>query len=173
MIEYREARINDAKEVGLLHASNYCVNNQIEATEALRAEFVELWENRISQHSVDQFILLASNDIGFMGFVCVYGSKDSHWGSLIDNLHVSNKARRMGIASSLCIKAEEWLSLKYGDLPVYLLVLESNLAARKLYEKFKGRCVETLAMETHGGNIVNNCRYVWTQPNQLRQLPGS
>lgn len=164
MIEYRRAHVDDAPSLGRIHAQNFCANNKQELTTSLTAEFGDLWKKRLLEQKANQLILVAAENKTPLGFVCVFGDEDPKWGSLIDNLHVSDSARRKGFGSSLLKQAFAWLLAHYKDEAVYLLVLESNSVARALYEGFGGECIETLESETHGGSRVKNCRYTWESP---------
>jgi ribosomal protein S18 acetylase RimI-like enzyme len=60
-------------------------------------------------------------------------SPDSKAVCVISNLAVSAKARRRGIAKTLCAEAEA-LASDWGHQEMHLLVESENTAARKLYE---------------------------------------
>jgi ribosomal protein S18 acetylase RimI-like enzyme len=172
VIEYRQARLSDSKAIALLHVRNFRVNNKGKFTEAfldsdLPAELIQLWEGRLDQPAENQFVQVALDGANLHGFVCAYSAHDSRWGSLIDNLHVGQSARKTGVGSSLMKQAGSWLTPRHSGMPVYLLVLESNSVARRFYERLGACNAETLAMETHGGTMVRNCRYTWPRPQKM------
>jgi ribosomal protein S18 acetylase RimI-like enzyme len=171
VIEYRQARLSDAQAIGLLHARSFRENVRGEFTDAfldadLPAELLQLWQGRLDRPPENQFVQVALDDANLLGFVCAYGAHDSQWGSLIDNLHVVHSARKTGVGSSLMKQAGAWLTSRYSDMAVYLLVLESNSVARRFYERLGTRNAETSTMETHGGAVVRSCRYTWPRPQR-------
>ena len=156
----------------MLHAQNFRENNSGVFTDAflhaeLPAELLQLWHARFNQPTENQLIQVALDDANLLGFVCVYGANDPRWGSLIDNLHVAYSARKTGVGSSLMKQAGSWLTSGYSEMAVYLFVLESNSVARRFYERLGARNAETIAMETHSGTMVRNCRYTWPCPQQM------
>ncbi len=64
-------------------------------------------------------------------------------------------------------QAGAWLASLYADLGVYLLVLESNSAARRFYERLGAKNASTFNTETHGGAVVRSCRYTWPRTELL------
>ena len=175
MIEYRQARLSDAQAIGLLHAQSFRENVRGEFTDAflnegLPAELLQLWQGRLDRLPGNQFIQVALDDENLLGFVCAYGAHDSQWGSLIDNLHVIHSARQSGVGSSLMMQAGAWLTARYSDTAVYLVVLESNSVARRFYERLGARNAETFTTETHGGIVVRNCRYTWPRPQRMSAI---
>ncbi len=168
MIEYREARVTDARVIGSLHAQNFRENNSSEAdSPALPTELIKHWRSLLEHPADSQYIQVAFEDEQLLGFICVYAKHDSVLGSLIDNLHVDGNSRTTGIGSSLMTRASNWLAACSKSVPVYLHVLESNQRARKFYERFNATNSETIAMETHGGARVTNCRYTWSNPQAI------
>jgi ribosomal protein S18 acetylase RimI-like enzyme len=172
VIEYRQARLSDSQAIALLHVRNFRVNNKSKFTEAfldsdLPAELTRLWEGRLDQPVENQLVQVALDGANLLGFACVYSAHDSQWGSLIDNVHVAQSARKTGVGSSLMKQAGSWLTPRHSAMPVYLLVLESNSVARRFYERLGACNAETLAIETHGGTMVRNCRYTWSRPQQM------
>ena len=85
-------------------------------------------------------------------------------------MHVATAAKRGGIGAALMRQAGEWLAPRYGDLGVYLFVLEVNAPARRFYERIGGENAGVSTMETHGGAIVRSCRYVWRGPLRLSSI---
>jgi ribosomal protein S18 acetylase RimI-like enzyme len=172
VIEYRQARLSDSQAIALLHVRNFRVNNRGKFTKAfldsdLPAELILIWEERLDRPAENQLVQVALDGANLLGFVCAYSAHDSQWGSLIDNLHVAQSARKTGVGSSLMKQAGSWLTSWHSGMPVYLLVLESNSVARRFYERLGACNAETLAMETHGGTMVRNCRYTWPRPQQM------
>ena len=64
-------------------------------------------------------------------------------------------------------RAGEWLVSLYPDLGVHLLVLESNSAARRFYERLGAKNAGVFTTEAHGGGVVRSCRYTWAHAEVL------
>ena len=172
MIEYRVAQPRDAEALAQLHARSWRASFRGEFTDAfldgdLPGERLRVWRGRLDRPPENQFVQLALQGANLVGFVCAYGAHDSHWGSFIDNLHVADAAKKTGIGSSLMRQAGAWLTSLYPDQGVYLLVLASNSAARRFYERLGGQNAEVFTTETHGSAVVRSCRYIWPCPRDL------
>ncbi len=163
MIEYRPAKPPDSEAVASLHAHSWRENYRGVFSDAfldgdLPEERLRVWRERLDRPPDDQVVQLAIDGANLVGFVCAYGAHDSQWGSFVDNLHVANASKRNGIGSSLMRQAGVWLSHRYPDLGVYLLVLEANSAARHFYERLGAQNAGVSTMETHGGAVVRSWR---------------
>lgn len=172
MTVYREARPGDAEAIARLHAKSWRETYRGEFPDAfldgdLFAERLSVWLERLEKPPHPQFVLLALEGTELLGFVCAYGAHDTEWGSLIDNLHVAKSAKRSGIGTSLMRRAGVWLAETHPTQGVYLWVLESNISARRFYERLGARNAGVSTMEVQGGAIVRSCRYVWSRAEQL------
>lgn len=166
-MEYRPASREDVPAIAALHAESWRAHYRGEFLDAyldgdLVGERTATWGRRLEAPSENQLVQLATDGSRLAGFVCAYGAHDRTFGSLIDNLHVSADFQRSGVGSRLMREAGSWLAAAYPDVPVYLLVLESNLNARRFYERLGGRNAQVSRMETNGGAIVRSCHYVWS-----------
>jgi len=172
VIEYRRAKLRDAETVALLHARSWRENYRGDFTDAfldgdLPGERLRVWHERLDRAPENQFVQLALDAGNLVGFVCAYGAHDPQWGSFIDNLHVAGAAKRTGVGAALMTQTGAWLASCYADLGVYLLVLESNSAARRFYERLGAQNTESFRTETHGGAVARSCRYTWPRPELL------
>jgi ribosomal protein S18 acetylase RimI-like enzyme len=173
MIAYRPATPADADAIARLHAQSWRESYR----GSFRDEFLDgdlvgerlgVWRERLERPPAEQLVLLAEDGGALAGFVCAYGAHDPKWGSLVDNLHVATPQKGRGIGAALLRRAGAWLAERHPDRGVYLLVLEANAPARRFYERLGGRNAETFRNETHGGAIVQSCRYTWARPELLR-----
>jgi ribosomal protein S18 acetylase RimI-like enzyme len=172
MIEYRQAQAGDAEAVALLHARSWRENYRGAFTDAfldgdLHGERLGVWHERLGEPAHNQFVQLAVDGANLEGFVCAYGGHDPHWGSFIDNIHISRASKRSGVGSALMRQAGAWLALRYPGLGIYLWVLEANSSARRFYESLGAHNAGVSTMETHGKAIVRSCRYTWPQAELL------
>ncbi len=87
--------------------------------------------------------VLAERDGGLIGFVHVVFDHDPRWGSLVDNLHVTNDLRRTGVGSLLLARAAAAVAEQATDSGLYLWVLEQNVAAQQFYRRCGAIRVET------------------------------
>ena len=172
MIEYRPAMPPDAEAVAFLHARSWRENYRGAFADAfldgdLPEERLRVWRERLDCPPGNQFVQLAVDGANLVGFVCTYGAHDPQWGSFVDNLHVAAVSKRNGIGSSLMRRAGAWLAHRYPDLGVYLLVLAANSSARRFYECLSAQNAGVSTMETHGGAVVQSCRYTWERAELL------
>lgn len=174
VIEYRAAGPSDADAIALLHTRSWResfrgIFPDAFLDEALPGERIRVWRERLGAPPASQRVELAVEAAGLVGFVCAYGAHDPRWGSFVDNLHVAGEARGRGVGSALLRRAGGWLAEHYPEAGVYLLVLEQNEGARRLYERLGARSAEVAPMETHGGGRARTCRYVWSRAKELAE----
>lgn len=172
MIEYRPAKPSDAEAIASLHARSWRENYRGSFHDAfldgdLIGERLRVWRERLDRPDGNQRVQVAVEGTDLLGFVCVYGAHDPQWGSFVDNLHVARESKRKGTGSSLMRQAGAWLAARYPDLGVYLWVLEVNGPARRFYERLGGRNAGVSTTETHGGAVVQSCRYTWPRAELL------
>ena len=92
----------------------------------------EQYENAFSGDAPSRIVLVVEEDAGLQGFIA--GRElGTEWE--IENIAVTASGRRCGLGTQLL---EEFLKLARGRRAevVFLEVRESNVAARKLYEKW-------------------------------------
>jgi ribosomal protein S18 acetylase RimI-like enzyme len=171
MIEYRPATAADAQAIAQLHARSWRESYRGSFHDSfldgdLPGERLRVWSERLEHPKPNQMVCLAGDGAALAGFICAYGAHDERWGSLIDNLHVAGGYKRSGIGAALMRQAGDWLAPRYPQ-PVYLLVLEANVSAQRFYERLGGRNAEVFSNQTHGGAVVQSCRYTWPRPTAL------
>jgi hypothetical protein len=94
---------------------------------------------------------VAEDDTGPVGFVHVVFDDDDRWGSLVDNLHVTNGRRHSGVGTALLTYAAGAVAQRASRPSMYLWVLEQNVAAQGFYRALGGTCVEKGTVEPPGG----------------------
>ena len=85
------------------------------------------------------------------GFVHLVVDHDPHWGSLVDNLHVTSTRQRGGLGSALLGRAARQATEHGTTAALYLWVQERNTGARAFYAAHDGRVVERARISDPGG----------------------
>ncbi|TQS39512.1 GNAT family N-acetyltransferase [Cryptosporangium phraense] len=76
--------------------------------------------------------IIAEYDDRAVGFVHIVFDHDPRWGSLVDNLHVTDDRRRTGVGTHL-LRAAARAVADRGSVAMYLWVLEQNTSAQAFY----------------------------------------
>jgi GNAT superfamily N-acetyltransferase len=169
---FRLATEKDIETIALLHAQSWQKHYRgIFLDEYLDNEVVNdrvnVWQNRLTQPSDNQRVILAEENQTALGFVCVFGEEDAEWGALVDNLHA--RAQRRGVGKTLLSLAAKWVKETYPDSKLHLWVLEKNYPARAFYDKMGGQVVEQSEEENPGGGFAQILRYAWSDLDKLSQ----
>lgn len=169
----RIAHVADAEAIARLHAESWrTAYRGILSDDFLDNVVVEnrraLWADRFADLIPQRCTIVIEDDGGGMiGFICVEGSEDSRWGSLIDNLHVAPHRKRAGLGRILMREGSRWLANHHAATPVYLWVFDANTNARRFYERLGATNSETVENATGDGAINLSCRYTWPSPHAL------
>ena len=140
IMRFREATRADALAVATLHAGSWRAHYRGAFRDAyLDGDVVEdrlrVWEERLSGPTPNQFVVLAEQGDGPIGFACAYGGDDETWGSLLDNIHVRPEHQRRGVGAGLMAEVAAWCRANYPDCGLYLWVLERNRRAQRFYQR--------------------------------------
>jgi ribosomal protein S18 acetylase RimI-like enzyme len=166
----RPASLADAPIVARLHAESWRRHYRGAYADSfldgdVMADRLAVWSARLAS-PVGSLTLIADDDAGFVHVVC---GKDERWGSLLDNLHVVPGKQRCGIGTLLMTHA----GAAVGPHPLYLWVLEQNVAAQAFYHALGGTVVERAKVPDPGGvpgrlNGSPNClRVAWTDATKI------
>jgi ribosomal protein S18 acetylase RimI-like enzyme len=164
----------DAPAIAALHAASWRAHYRGAVPDRvldgdLSGERLRHWRARLEFPVPHQAVRVAMAGGRLAGFVCVYGSHDPEWGSLVDNLHVADPLHRQGVGRTLMGLAGAWLDVAHPVAAVHLLVIEANTQARRFYERIGGVLAERLVHDIHGAPVPS-CRYVWPGPAALAAL---
>lgn len=169
---YHFAQKSDVKRIAELHALSWqktykgmLDENYLE--QHVYPERLAVWQKRLSQDNKDQFVMVAEQDKFLEGFICVFGSEDEEWGSLLDNLHTHPNAKGRGVGKTLMQYAAKWITEHYALRRMYLLVFEANEAACQFYENRGGIKAEIIEQQMPDGKRVASARYVWENVESL------
>ncbi|MDH4276289.1 MAG: GNAT family N-acetyltransferase [Gammaproteobacteria bacterium] len=172
----RLARQDDGEAIAQLHAQSWrsayrgLFNDAFLDNEVV-ANRQQVWRQRFASPKPNQQVLVAEESQYIVGFICAYGNEHPRWGTYIDNLHVAQAHKGIGIGRRLMAAIARWSHQHYPDVGLYLQVLEANLPARRFYEKLGAMNQESSVWEPPGGGSVVDLRYVWSRPEVLYTVP--
>lgn len=172
MIEYRPARYTDYISIAALHAENWertyrgmmsdhYLDNEV------RQDRLDVWKKRFDEPVHSQKTIVAVQNEALVGFVCVMLNDDPEFGSLVDNLHVSEQLRKSGIGKQLLKECAQLIIANANNHRMYLWVYEKNLNARAAYEKLGATHHETIEKANDDGSIAKICRCTWPDVSTL------
>lgn len=125
------------------------------------SERLALWEERLHRPRDNQIVVLLHSNDALLGFACGYAGADSQWGSLLDNIHVVETARRIGAGSMLLAETARRCAAAEPDAGLYLWVLQSNADAQRFYESRGGQRVGEGVWAAPDGREIPEFRYAW------------
>jgi ribosomal protein S18 acetylase RimI-like enzyme len=168
----RAARAGDAEAIAILHTDSWRRTYRGMMTDEFLdggalANRQRVWRERLGGSDPRQFVCVAEDGPGIVGFICAFADHDPIWGSYIDNLHVAYGRQRRGLGRALMREVAGWLDAVQPDTGVWLWVMEANTPARGFYDRLGARNAETVDVDDPGGGRAPNCRYVWAAPGAL------
>lgn len=155
-VQFRPARPDDADAVAALHADSWRRHYR----GAYSDEFLDgdvlsnrrtVWASRLRSPAGTATILAEQGSV-LVGFVHVVHDDDARWGSLVDNLHVTNDRRRGGIGTHLLRRASTSVVSDAAGPGMYLWVLEQNAGAQRFYQAMGAVSVEKTLVSPPGGD---------------------
>lgn len=171
-INFRPAGISDYSNIAALHTENWRntyrgILGDFYLDHLVETDRMETWQQRLTTPGPGQHVWLAEEEGRLLGFCCLLLDEDPEYGTLIDNLHVSEKYRGKGIGGKLMKLAARLVKENAGLKKMYLWVYESNQNARQAYEKMGAKNVETIAKPNEEGVPKMICRYAWQELDTL------
>ncbi len=172
MIQYQTATTQHTRAIALLHAQSWQQNYRgIMADDYLdnkvEQERLAVWRSRLVHPAGNQCVIIAKENEMLCGFACTYLNEDPVYGSLLDNIHVSEHWKRQGIGRALMRISAKWIQQQNPLSSYYLWVLEENAAAIHFYEQLGGKKVEKMNHPMPDGGIANAFRYFWKNLDAL------
>lgn len=168
----RDARETDAQQIADVHAASWrlayrgALSDEFLAGD-IGAERSAFWADRLYSAPADQHVTVAENEDTIIGFACVYTNSDVQWGSLLDNLHVSQPMQRHGIGTKLLAAVAQWCTSVNPSGGLFLWVLQSNLQAQRFYQALGARNTGTDIWVPPGGGYVPRYRFAWQRVSFL------
>jgi GNAT superfamily N-acetyltransferase len=137
-IRHRKATLKDAPAIADLHARSWRATYRGSYRDeyldgSLDEDRLNVWTERLSDPPVNQFVVVAAEDGRIVGFACVYGGHDEHWGSFLDNIHTDPQRHGEGIGTGLFLRVADWCRQGFANHGLHLKVLERNTYARRFY----------------------------------------
>ncbi len=171
-MKLRDAGSHEAPLIARLHTTSWRSAYQgIFSAEylagAIEQERLNYWLEKFDTQQADHTVIVAEDDSHPVGFVSVFGAKDPHWGSLVDNLHVLPATKGKGFGIALLKAAARWVFNNHPGDGLYLWCYEQNLPSRQFYERCGGKIVEIKSETVPGGTTLNALRYYWEKPENL------
>ena len=164
-MQFRDATIDDIAAITALHTASWrdayrSIFDAAFLAGPVEQERLDVWTARLTHPEPTQQTILAEENGKLIGFVCVFGSKDAQWGSLVDNLHVRPGERSKGLGQQLLQRGARWARGHYPAGGLHLWVYEANEAACRFYNRMGGKVVERTTKSTYGGSAPI-LRYHW------------
>jgi len=172
MIELRLANFTDYLAIAKLHAESWRQNYRGIFSDAyldnkVETERLEFWHKRLTSPMVNQRVCLALQNETIAGFSCLYLDDDPAFGSLLDNLHVSESCQQSGIGRLLICNCAKTVLHEGNIKKMYLWVFETNHKAKRFYDHLGGRNIQSVEKQNADGTKSNACRYVWDDVSRL------
>ncbi len=142
-VTYRPATPFDAPRIAELHARSWQENYRGDMSDdyldhEAPAERLAVWTGRFSEENDAMRVMLAEDGKSLVGFCCLMLDQGRQDGALLDNLHVHAGYRDHGIGKRLMHWAAGEVMQYDPGSGLYLWVLDSNTAARAVYEHLGG-----------------------------------
>ena len=171
-VDLRPADAGDVHAIATLHAESWRRHYRGAFSDAyLDGDVYEdrrtIWSQRLTAPDPADVTVVADADGALLGFAHTILDDDPEWGALLDNLHVSPDARRMGLGGRLMAASAAAVLARGQNTGLFLWVLEGNLAAQAFYDAIGGRYAGREEFEPPGGGRIVGLRYVWPDPSVL------
>src|SRR4051812_14438116 len=177
-IGFRDATQDDAASVAALHAESWRKHYRGAYADAfldgdVLADRVAHWTQQLRGNPSQRTILAIDEAGGLVGFSHMVFGADPHWGTLLDNLHVTPTRKNGGVGSRLIGLTAEAVVGRAPTQHLFLWVLKQNLAAQGFYKARGGEFAELKPVPPPGGNSARllgapqAIRVVWPDPSVL------
>jgi ribosomal protein S18 acetylase RimI-like enzyme len=170
----RTATSQDAPRIAALHASSWRNAYRGALSEAyltgdIEGDRLAVWRKRLDRPVDNQRVAVALDDDALIGFACWYLNDDAHWGSMLDNIHVSQQHQGRGAGKLLMGAVAQSCAATALGCGFYLWVIQSNARALRFYHALGGKTVGEDIWAPPGGGSVPRFRIAWTS-DQLGSL---
>lgn len=171
-MKFRTATPDDAPAIAALHTLSWQLNYRgIWSDEYLDGNLLEeriiYWKKKLTHSEDIPFVLLAEEEEKLCGFVCAFANHNEKWGTLIDNIHVSQSFQNRGIGFQLLQAVALWMKEQNLEPKCYLWVLDKNGAGIRFYERHGGVGVERFMTDSPGGGQSMLRTMFWENANKI------
>jgi len=175
MLTYRQANARDYLKIARLHVKSWQQHYRGDFSDHFldveaASEREEVWKDRLSNPSPNQYVLVAEQEEEIFGFACAFLEDDVEYGTLLDNLHVLGTAKGKGIGRHLMGLMAQVTLKNNPEGKLYLWVLKNNNGAIAFYERLGGVNCETVVGYDIGDQEVLKCRIRWDNLKELARL---
>jgi GNAT superfamily N-acetyltransferase len=126
------------------------------------------WTRRLAAPVATHTGVVAERDGVAVGFCCLIADADPARGTLLDNLHVVDRARGAGLGRRLLARVAEEIAARHWPGGLHLWVFDANTGARRFYERHGAQVVDrTVYSSADGGANAALC-YAWSDAAVLR-----
>lgn len=166
MMSIRTAVPSDDKAIAELHAASWqfayrgALSDEYLAGDIV-ADRMALWQARLHRPEANQYVIVAHEKEVLLGFACLYLGADPLWGSLLDNIHVSQAAQRKGLGSLLLHAVANHCMAAAPHAGLHLWVLQQNIGAQQFYCSHGAENVGTDTWNAPGGTQVPRFLFGW------------
>jgi ribosomal protein S18 acetylase RimI-like enzyme len=163
----RPARLTDSQDIAELHAASWRSAYKTALSERYLAGDIvadrnALWKNRLSSPRTNQYVVVAGNDRALVGFACAFLDESQDWGSLLDNLHVSQDEQHAGLGTMLLQAIAAQSQLVAREAGLFLWVLQDNANAQRFYLRHGASNVGSDIWDAPGGTRAPLFRFAWS-----------
>ena len=122
-----------------------------------------LWEQRMSDPQPNEWMILAEDDSGLVGFACAIGDHDERLGTYLNNIHVRGTSQGDGVGKALLARVAQWSAERYPASGLYLGVLEQNARAQRFYQRHGASDAGGETWDPPGGGSAPVRTYTWSR----------
>src|SRR5574341_1983233 len=143
-VNLRVARERDIEAIARLHPESW----RVAYRGMYRDDYLDgpvfddrlrVWRGRLTAPTSGQLTIVAERADAIAGFACAFADEDPHWGTLLDNIHVSPHFKRSGIGRMLLRRVALWARQERPAAGLYRWVSEANAPARRVYQRVGSR----------------------------------
>ena len=170
----RPMRVGDLPQVAAMHAASWRTAYRGILSDAyldgdIIADRERAWEARRGEVESGSRVALVVEgherhgpSHRILGFAYVIPEADPVHGSCLDNLHVVDGARSLGLGTQLLLRAGlDLADRKPAHRGLYLWVYAANVRAQRFYERHGARSVGSRTHPAADGRNVAALRYAW------------